>query len=561
MADAPTYSVVIPVFNSRDIVAATVADVVAFFEGRGEAFEVVLVNDGGQDGSWEVIRGLAQDDPRIVAVRFLRNYGQHNANLAGFAEARGTWIVTMDDDGQNPASEIAALVEKAEAGDHDVVFGRFDRKKSSLSRTVGTRLIGAMNRRIFGKPKDLVVSNFRLLHRDVVERIVGSGNTYPYITGQALLYSASPGNAEVRHLPRAGGQSTYSLRKIVSLVLRIMFSYSPAPLQLMAGLGAVVAIGSFSIGRHLPRPRPGGRVPGGGVDDGDRPPRLPERCGHRHALDAGGVHGPDLAPGHRPPLVPRRGPRGWPGLTAWARPSSSGLSAVARRAWPRPWNGTPRSPSPSPGARSRSSSCGPARPPTSMPTWPATTPRSAPRSACAARRAPATSSPTWPAPRSPKRSPPLTSWWSCGTRSTGPCRTTGSRARRGWRPSPSRRRWTPTAESRPWDRAAISVSPYRYLSRGRYTVDLGRWQQAFGDAVHVVILEDLLAEPERFNELEVALGLDPGPAFEPLDRENAGEGEVTLDDGTRARLAAWFADANADLAERLGRPIDRWAHV
>jgi hypothetical protein len=119
----------------------------------------------------------------------------------------------------------------------------------------------------------------------------------------------------------------------------------------------------------------------------------------------------------------------------------------------------------------------------------------------------------------------------------------------------------PDAESRPWDREAISVSPYRYLSRGRYLDDLGRWQRTFGDAVHVVILEDLLAEPERYAELEAALGLDPGPVFEPHERENAGEGDVNLDDDTRARLAAWFADANADLAERLGRPIDRWAHV
>jgi len=244
----PTFSVVIPVFNSRDIVAATVKDVVAHFEGRGEAFEVILVNDGSQDGSWEVIRDLAAADSRIVAVRFLRNFGQHNANLAGFAEARGDWIVTMDDDGQNPPEEIPHLVEAAEAGGHDVVFGRFDRKKASFSRALGSRLMGAMNRRIFGKPKDLTVTNFRLLHRAVVQRIVDSGNTYPYITGQALLYAASPANADVRHLPRAGGQSTYSLRRIVSLVLRIMFSYSPAPLQLMAGLGFVVAGGSFVIG-------------------------------------------------------------------------------------------------------------------------------------------------------------------------------------------------------------------------------------------------------------------------------------------------------------------------
>ncbi len=247
MAD-PTYSVVIPVFNSRDIVAATVKDVITFFEGRGDTFEVILVNDGGEDGSWEVIRDLATADPRVVAVKFLRNYGQHNANLAGFAEARGEWIVTMDDDGQNPADEIGALIDVAEAGGHDVVFGRFDRKKSSLSRAIGTRLMGWMNRRIFGKPKDLAVTNFRLLHRDVALRILDSGNTFPYVTGQALLYSASPANADVRHLPRAGGQSTYNLRKIISLVVRILFSYSPAPLQFTATMGALVAFGSFVVG-------------------------------------------------------------------------------------------------------------------------------------------------------------------------------------------------------------------------------------------------------------------------------------------------------------------------
>lgn len=120
----------------------------------------------------------------------------------------------------------------------------------------------------------------------------------------------------------------------------------------------------------------------------------------------------------------------------------------------------------------------------------------------------------------------------------------------------------PAAESRPWDTEAISVSPYPYLSRGRYIDDLERWFATFGpEAVEVIILEDLVAEPELFGDLEAALGLDPGPGFAARERHNAGEGEVTLDDGTRARLVAWFADANADLAERLGRPIDRWAHA
>jgi len=120
----------------------------------------------------------------------------------------------------------------------------------------------------------------------------------------------------------------------------------------------------------------------------------------------------------------------------------------------------------------------------------------------------------------------------------------------------------PGAEDRPWNIDEVSVSPFRYLSRGRYIDDLRRWDDRFGpDAVHIAILEDLIAEPERFVELEAALGLAPGPRFVPDARHNAGEGAVTLDDGTRARLAGWFADANADLAERLGRPIERWTHA
>ncbi len=119
----------------------------------------------------------------------------------------------------------------------------------------------------------------------------------------------------------------------------------------------------------------------------------------------------------------------------------------------------------------------------------------------------------------------------------------------------------PDAEDRPWDTDAISVSPFRYLSRGRYVDDLRRWSEAFGpERLHVVIFEDLLAEPDRFVELEVALGLTPGSGFSADERHNAEERAESLDERDRARLAAWFADANADLAELLGRPIDRWTH-
>jgi hypothetical protein len=113
-----------------------------------------------------------------------------------------------------------------------------------------------MNRRIFSQPPDLVVSNFRILRRDVVDRICASRSAYPYITGQALLYSSQRSNVEVEHAPRPVGKSTYSPIRIGRLVLRILFSYSLFPLRFSALIGFVISVLSFVVGsafliRHL----------------------------------------------------------------------------------------------------------------------------------------------------------------------------------------------------------------------------------------------------------------------------------------------------------------------
>lgn len=240
-------SVVVPVFNSEDVVADTVHAINSHLSELDRSFEIILVDDGSQDASWGVIAELARTVPVVTAVRLLQNYGQHNANLAGLREARGEWIITMDDDGQNPADQIDPLLAVAAQG-HDVVFGRFRHKQASRTRTLGSWAVGALNRHLFHKPADLTVSNFRALHRDVVQRICADRNRYPYITGQALLYARSPANADVDHAERVVGESNYSPLRILRLVLRILFSYSVAPLHVMAGLGGLVATISFVTG-------------------------------------------------------------------------------------------------------------------------------------------------------------------------------------------------------------------------------------------------------------------------------------------------------------------------
>ena len=242
-----TYSVVIPVFNSAPVVGDTVDRIVETFEAAGLAYQLVLVNDGSRDGSWEVIAGKARANPHLVAIDLLRNFGQHHANLAGFRETTGEYVITMDDDLQNPPDQVLHLIDTAMKG-HDVVFGRFERKRAPFYRRTGTALISLMNRRIFDQPPGLAVSNFRILHRDVVDRICASRTAHPYVTGQALMYSRNPADVLVRHDARPVGKSNYGLVRILRLVFAILFSYSLFPLRAAAGLGFVVAGLSFLLG-------------------------------------------------------------------------------------------------------------------------------------------------------------------------------------------------------------------------------------------------------------------------------------------------------------------------
>lgn len=241
------YSVVIPVYNSEAFVGRTVDEVVRTFREAGLRLELVLVNDGSPDNVWPVLEAKAKEYDEVVALNLLHNYGQHTANLAGFRESRGDYVITMDDDLQNPPDQALVLIDKAMEG-YDCVFAQFEQKQAAGYRRLGTKVIGMMNKNIFGLPDDLVVSNFRILRRDVVDRISASRTAHPYITGQALLYSSHRANVLVRHESRAEGQSNYSFSRILKLVLTILFSYSSWPLRTLATIGFGVAGVGFLIG-------------------------------------------------------------------------------------------------------------------------------------------------------------------------------------------------------------------------------------------------------------------------------------------------------------------------
>lgn len=245
----PTLSIVIPVYNSEGVVGETVRRTCRALEDDRVTFEIILVNDGSRDGSWKVIADIARTDSRITAINLLKNSGQHAANLCAFRQSRGDWVVTMDDDLQNPPEEIAKLVTKAAEG-YDLVLGEFEQKKHASYRKLGSRVVRFINQRIFGQEKDLVLTNFRIIRRDVVDRICAYRGPYPYVPGLCLMYSAHRANTLVRHDPRKVGQSNYDLRRILTLVAAILFNYSSLPLRMVAGIGAIVSLGAFLLGAY-----------------------------------------------------------------------------------------------------------------------------------------------------------------------------------------------------------------------------------------------------------------------------------------------------------------------
>ena len=241
------YSVVIPVFNSEKLVGELIERLVSFWESNNLDYEIILVNDGSSDGSWGVIEGKAQENQKIISINLLHNYGQHTANICGFEYSTGDYLITMDDDLQNPPEEIIHLINKVHEG-HDIVFGHFKEKKHAGYRKLGSKLISRVNEGIFNKPPGLVLTNFRIIRRDLVDRICAYRTNFPYIPGLVLMYMSSAANTLVEHHPRPIGKSNYNMLRILKLVARIFFSYSSYPLRYAGMVGLFFSVISLLLG-------------------------------------------------------------------------------------------------------------------------------------------------------------------------------------------------------------------------------------------------------------------------------------------------------------------------
>ena len=251
MTDHPGLSIVVPVYRGANTVGQLVAELSALKPEGG--MEIILVNDGSPDNSGEVCQALlATATVPLIYIEHARNYGEHNAVMTGLRRARGAYVITMDDDLQNPPEEVVRLYDHARKGRWDVVYTRYASKKHALWRNIGSRFANAVADRLLDKPKGLYLSSFRCMARLVVQSVTRYTGPYPYVDGLIMEVTQRIDSIEVRHLPRAEGRSNYTLTRLVRLWLNLATSFSLAPLRMatflgigMATLGAIGAVATI----------------------------------------------------------------------------------------------------------------------------------------------------------------------------------------------------------------------------------------------------------------------------------------------------------------------------
>jgi glycosyltransferase involved in cell wall biosynthesis len=255
-------SIVIPVYNG----AASIAELVRALEDlRIEGgHEIILVNDGSPDDSLAVCCALVDGaNVPITLIKLARNFGEHNAVMAGLRHATGAHVITMDDDLQNPPGEVERLLAFAQSGGKEVIYSFYDDKQHPIWRNLGSRFANRVADFVLEKPRGLYLSSFRCMSAFVVREITRYEGPFPYVDGLILQVTHDIDRLMVQHLPRASGRSNYTFRRLMRLWASMFVNFSVMPLRIstitgfvLSGMGALA--GAMVVAEALTSSPPAG---------------------------------------------------------------------------------------------------------------------------------------------------------------------------------------------------------------------------------------------------------------------------------------------------------------
>ena len=245
-------TVAIPCYRSTETISIVVENVKkAILERKGNDYQFVLVNDCSPDNTFEVIRGLAENDSRITGVSLSRNCGQEAATLAALPYVKGDVCVFMDDDGQHPADEIYTLIDKVMEG-YDLVYGRFQEKHHSLYKRMVSRIHGFISELNGTKVKGITLSSYFALSAFAAKQLVNYRSPFVSRGGYLMSVTTRVVNVDIKeHHDRIAGSSGYTLGRMLSMWLSSFTNFTMKPIRISTGIGAFIAITGFLYGLFL----------------------------------------------------------------------------------------------------------------------------------------------------------------------------------------------------------------------------------------------------------------------------------------------------------------------
>jgi glycosyltransferase involved in cell wall biosynthesis len=245
-------SIIIPVYNEEENIAALFGQLREALTGSGRSYEIIAVDDGSSDGSFELLRELHGQDDHLQVIRFRRNFGQTAAFAAGFDHSQGDVVITMDADLQNDPADIPLLLEKVEEG-FDVVSGwRVDRQDPFVTRRLPSMVANWLISQVTGVHLHDYGCSLKAYRREVVKGVQLYGELHRFIPALSSWMGVSVTEIPVRHHARRFGKSKYGISRTIRVLLdlltvRFLLSYSTRPIQIFGGLGLL----SFLVGTGL----------------------------------------------------------------------------------------------------------------------------------------------------------------------------------------------------------------------------------------------------------------------------------------------------------------------
>lgn len=253
-------SFVIPCYGSEKTIEFVTNEIIEVVSQKPEFdYEIICVNDYSPDKVFEVLKKLAENNEKIKVIDFAKNFGKHSAVLAGYKLATGEYIVTLDDDGQCPMDRLWDLLQPIFDGKADYTMAKYERKKQSGFKNLGSSFNSLVSHILVGKPKDMNFTNFKAMKKFVADEMIKYNNPYPYLEGLTLRTAKDIVTVPMKERDRYAGVGHFTFKKSVSLWVNGFTAFSVKPLRISTLLGVVFSIIGFLFGlviviRKLIRP-------------------------------------------------------------------------------------------------------------------------------------------------------------------------------------------------------------------------------------------------------------------------------------------------------------------